>query len=375
MAGTHAEPWGLDRIIAECAVRRAEPGFIDLCTGTSAFDFTQFVDLDIPRERLTDTLGYGSPEGQGELREALSRLYCQVLDVEVPPQRIVITDGATSALHVAFLATLGVGDEVIVPSVGFPVFRSLAHMVGARCVIAPVDDRMLYDVTRLRQLVTPRTRAIVVNTPSNPTMSALDPDELAQLLALGPWVICDEVYSLVAHGDRPTSVLTQSHSCFVVNSLSKSHGAPGLRVGYVVVPEDHIEIARTIRANLSVCNSLPAQLLARQLLAANDQMLSSHRTYLRAQYAAFRALCDAAGIKILGQPSAGFFCAVDASGRATQSTMDLALALLQHEGIGVCPSADFGEPDAGFLRLNYSVPLARLQSAVPRIARYLGGSG
>src|SRR5262249_38255658 len=150
--------------------RRQDPDFIDLCSGASRFDISSLMDLRFDQTDFADSFLYGDTRGLLQLREGLSQLYQNELGVQIPPDRILITDGASGALYVAFLTTLAPGDEIIFPAVCFPVYKVLVQMVGARCVFAPVDDRLLYDVKSIRRLITKNTKAIVLNSPGNPAM-------------------------------------------------------------------------------------------------------------------------------------------------------------------------------------------------------------
>jgi aspartate/methionine/tyrosine aminotransferase len=361
----------MDKVLEICEARRRDPDFIDLCLGTSRFETASVINLGLSQKDLEDSFLYGDFRGMENLRAGLSRLYEKKLGVEVPPSRLLVTDGASGALYIAFHATLAPGDEIILPSICYPVYKILAHMVGAKCIFAPVDHRLVYDVKFMRRLITKNTKAIVVNSPSNPAMGMLTSDEISEIISFGLNIISDEVYNFLIHDGNPVTLMKLTDEHFVVNSFSKGHAAAGLRVGHAVVPERHVDAAMSIKATLNVCTSIPAQILAHKMLSSHDRIIQAHRNYLRENFAFFRDLCSKSGLKILGSPQAGFFCAVDASQVEAESTFELALQLIEREGVAVCPGTDFGKPETMFVRLNYSVPRPILSRAVRKIAPYL----
>jgi len=366
-------PLKMDKVLEICESRRGEPDFIDLCLGTSRFQTASLINLALSKKDMDNSFLYGDFKGMKNLREGLSSLYEKELGVGIHPDRFLVTDGASGALYISFLATLAPGDEVILPSVCYPVYKILAQMTGAKCVFAPVDHRLLYDVNSIRRLMTKNTKAIVLNSPSNPAMDMLTAGEIEEIVSLGLNIISDEVYNFLSYEGRPETLLTLSDRHFVVNSFSKGYAAAGLRVGHAVVPERLVDEAMSVKATLNVCTSIPAQILAHQILSLHDQIIQAHRDYLRENFSFFRNLCSETGLKILGSPKAGFFCAVDASQAEAESTFDLALQLIEKESVAVCPGADFGEPETPFIRLNYSVPQLELSQAVHKIAPYLRG--
>ncbi len=364
-------PLKLDQILAVCAARRNEPGFIDLCLGASRFNAAALIDLDFDKNEFEDSFLYGDSRGMESLRNALSRLYEQDLGVELPAHRLLITDGASEALHIAFLTTLAPGDEIILPGVCFPVYKILAQIVGTKCVFAPVDDRLLYDVKSISRFITKNTKTILINSPSNPAMGMLTTDEIGEILSLGLNVISDEVYSFLVHDGIPETLLKFSGQHFVVNSFSKSHAAAGIRVGHLVFPEKYTDTILSLKGALNICTSLPSQILANRILSSHAGIVSAHRNHLRGNFEFVKKMCTENGLRILGSPRAGFFCAIDAARIEKESAFDLAMELIKNEGIAVCPSTDFGTPDPMFIRLNYSVPRAQVSEAIARISPHL----
>jgi aspartate/methionine/tyrosine aminotransferase len=365
------EPLALDKILDLCdASAAAGTPVTDLCSGSSMYDITPLVDFSCAGAELAPAIRYGELQGRETLRVRLSELYANEYGLDISPSRFLITDGASGALAIALMTLLDPGDQVILPAVGFPIYKTLVQMVGAECVFAPLDEEFKYDIGALRQLITKRTRVIIVNSPSNPHGAVLTRPEMEQLLALGLDVISDEVYRLLAHDHSAISFSELTDRHFVVDSFSKAYALAGFRIGYAIVPAKYASTARTIKATLNVSTSLPAQILAERVLQRHDTLIHHHRTYLEANRDLFLDLCRANGLAVVLRPTAGFYGLIDVSAAAPDS-FELARDLIGRYHVAVCPSFDFGRPDPRFFRINFSCPPQHIQDALPKIAAFL----
>lgn len=367
-------PLVLDELL-ELTSQKATRGerVIDLCNGASRFDSSPFLDRALLGERMAQLISvsrYGEPEGREALRVRLSEQYRRDDGVEISPDRFVITDGASGALSVAFFSLLEPDDEVILPEVCFPVYPALARLAGARCVFAPLDGDHRYDLAGLQRRITARTRAIVINSPGNPYGAVLSRDRLAAILDLGVPVISDEVYRALAFDGPAASAAVLSSDHFVIDGFSKTYAAPGLRIGYAIVPERYVAVAKAVKATLNMTTSIPAQILAEVLLARSAEIVRAHVRHVARNRALFEQLARAAELRLVSSPDAGYFALLDVSSVRT-SSVAIARHLLHVHRIAVCPSVDFATPDRNFFRLNVSVSAEELHLAVPLLAQAL----
>jgi len=233
--------------------------------------------LDKRQTRYTDT--FGDPE----LREAICRFYRREYDVDVTPDRVLVTGGSSPALLLALQVLCDVDDEVLLTDPGYPCYRDFALAVHARPVALPTvaRDGFQPDPEAVRAALTPRTRALFVNSPSNPAGTLAEPERLAALAALcpgdtdnAPVILSDEIYhGLVYGGSRAHTILEYTDNAFVVNGFSKRFAMTGLRLGYLIVPKRFLSALRILQQNLFICAGSVAQ---RAGFAAMRLLLGEH---------------------------------------------------------------------------------------------------
>lgn len=365
-------PLGMDRVVEALSEDHDLPA-LDLCAGASAFDSWKMLpDVDASsklREQLKAAHRYGDPRGEPGLREAIAALLTREHGIEIPSSRVVVTDGASSALTAALLTLVQPGDEVIMPRYYFPPYALLTHAVGARCRFAAVDESFGVTADSIRELITPNTAAILLNSPSNPFGHVLPRPELERILNLGIPVVSDEVYGALST-DVFTSVLQLSGDHVVIGSVSKAYAAAGLRVGYAIVPESLMEAYTTVRVSLSICTSLPAQALAETLISHHDVLVPAHRQYLEKNRKIFIRNCNLHGMRLVSPPRHGFFGVVDTSPYVFDTTESFAIDLARQMNLAVAPGSDFAEQDPKFLRINYSAGASSLEAGFSRLRAY-----
>jgi len=312
--------------------------------------------------------------GLPELREAIARSYAPVA---VEPGCVAVTPGASGALQLIFAALLSPGDEVLMADPGYPCNRHFVRLFEGKPVSVPVDATSSYQLTAnlIRRHWTPRTVAVLVASPSNPTGTIVRDDEMARIVRavdeLGGVLIVDEIYHGLTYGVQPASVLRHSSRAFVVNSFSKYYGMTGWRVGWAVAPREYIASLDKLAQNIFLAASTPGQYAALAALspAARDelerrrQVFRERRDYL---LPALRGL----GFEISVEPEGAFYLYADCSRFAVDSQA-LAGRLLEQAGVAITPGLDFGSnrPER-HVRFSYANTLENLQEAVRRLAAY-----
>jgi aspartate/methionine/tyrosine aminotransferase len=262
---------------------------INFCQASSSWNPFEHVDFCLTRDDMGVHTSYAALNGTPGLRRAVCSYYQDEFGVDIRPERVCITAGATEALLIAFAMLTEPGGEVILASSHFPPLRCVAHMFGVECRFAPTNGRHVLDVERLPGVITPRTQAIVVNSPSNPHGAALTEAELEAIAGLGVPVIFDEVYQpLGLFGARIPSAAPFADRHLVINSFSKSLSLAGFRVGYLIVPEAQIGLMTDVKATTSFSTSSPGQAVCEALLAHRDELLSRHKAMLEGRCRASR---------------------------------------------------------------------------------------
>jgi len=354
---------------ANASYRSLEP--INFGKGVSSFNPFDHVHAQLTSTDLGEQVGYGDIKGLLSLRQAICRHYQENFDYDLSPDRVCITDGASGALTIALAMLLEKGGEIILPESCYPAYAILTQVFGGNCRFAPLRDNFCIDIEQLPSLISNKTQAILINSPSNPHGTFLRADELDAVTNLAVPVIFDEVYQSLSLVDEPIpSAIQFSDRHLIVSSLSKSLAIAGFRVGYLIVPEQQIKLMTNVKAILNMCTSLPSQTIAETLMGHWDSLIDKHRAMLRNNWSTFKYYSNHLGLKLRSQPEAGFFAMVDVS-EAEQNDMQVALELAKYHGMSSSPGIDFQDDDAGFLRLNFACHTQQIETGLTRLANYL----
>jgi aspartate aminotransferase len=357
-----------------------EDPVIGLHVGEPSFATPEHV-LDGARRALDrgDTR-YVANAGIPALREAIAGKVAARNGLEAAPAQVVVAAGGMQALYAALSATVGAGDEVLVPDPGWPNFAMAVQLLQARPVGYPLhpDDAFLPDPAELGRRVTDRTRALVVNFPSNPLGSVL-PTDLAQRLCrfadeYDLWLISDECYDAItfeaehvspARYDEQDRVL----SCF---SFSKTYAMTGMRVGYLIAPETVAETAAKMQETLIACVNAPAQHAALAALEGPQAFVEVMRRAYHERRNAAAAQLDAAGVEYL-LPHGAFYMWVDVRDRCGDDVKAWALDLLRERHVAVAPGTTFGAEGEGWVRISLATDTDDLLEGLDRLAAVAAG--
>jgi aspartate/methionine/tyrosine aminotransferase len=320
---------------------------------------------------------YTGALGLPALREAIAGFYASRWQAAVDPARIVVTPGASGALLLAMGLLAGPGDEVLMADPGYPCNRHFAEFCDARAVTIPVDAASGFQLTLdlIEQHATPATRAVLIASPSNPTGTAIAPDELARIhdwcRTRGVALIVDEIYlALTYDGNEHTAA--HWDDVFVINSFSKYFLMTGWRLGWLTAPAWAVPALERLAQNLYLAASTPAQhaALAAFLPATLDELEVRKRELCARRDFLLPALRDR-GFVIPINPQGAFYLYADCS-LFTSDSQAFASQLLELAGIAATPGIDFGSHHAArHMRFAYSQPLPRLIEAMTRLDRFL----
>ena len=344
---------------------------IDFGKGVSSFNPLEHVDVELSSSCLAEYVPYGDIKGLMSLRKAICRYYQNNFDYDLSLERVCITDGAPGALMIAFAILLEDGGEIILPESCYPVYHVLTKILKAQFQLVPVKNNFCIDVEKLPDLISNKTRAILINSPSNPHGACLSLKELEAIGSLGVPVIFDEVYQSLSLSDEVIpSAINFSKGHFLVNSFSKSLAIAGFRLGYLIVPEEKVQVMTNVKAILNMCTSLPSQLLTECLLQHWDKLLKKHRAMLRQNWSIFQHTINALGLKLRSQPKAGFFALVDVAD-VHQDSIEISRELARYYALASVPGIDFQDSNHNFLRLNFACDSDQIKLGLFRLAQYL----
>jgi aspartate aminotransferase len=321
---------------------------------------------------------YAPNAGLPDLREALADKVARRNGYEAYPNQVVVTQGGIQALYLVLRALLEPGDEVLLPDPAWPNFRMIAHLLGARVLSYPLvaGGDFLPRLEDLERLVTPRTRAILVNSPSNPLGTVLPRDLLETLLAFarrrGLWFISDEVYDEVVFDDvfvSTGSVADPGDRLVSVYSFSKVYAMTGWRVGYLVAPPDMAKLLTGMQEPIISCVNTPAQMAALAAVTGPQDIVRKMRDAYRARRDELLDILDRGGLPS-SQPSGAFYVWADVS-EASQPSMDFARSLIEREHVAVAPGSAFGELGEGYVRLSLASSRENLLDGASRLVRFV----
>ena len=318
--------------------------------------------------------------GLMELRERISDWYATRFGAKVPASRIVITAGASAALHLACMALINAGDEVLMPDPSYPCNRHFVSAAGGQAVLLPTTAAERFQLTadKVASAWNERTRGVLLASPSNPTGTSIHPDELHRIhqvvRARGGITLVDEIYLALSFDTQyGQTALGIDDSIVSINSFSKYFHMTGWRLGWMVVPEQLVSVMERLAQNLFICPSTIAQHAA--LACFEPQSIAIYeqrRDEFKARRDFFIPALNALGLSVPVMPDGAFYAWADCSAACAklgiQGSWDCAFELMQRAHVAVTPGRDFGtDQTAHFIRFSTASSMAQLQTAVARL--------
>jgi len=316
--------------------------------------------------------------GLPELREAIAGFYRRRYGVDIDPQRVAITPGASGALQLALGVLVNPGDKVLLADPGYPCNRHLVSLYGGEPIAVPVTAATAWQLTAdlVEQHWQPGVTALIISSPSNPTGTLVAPAELAAIHRFvqrqGAQLVVDEIYHGLVYGDAPPTAAALSPEVLVVNSFSKYFGMTGWRLGWCIAPPDYMPYLDRLAQNVFLAASTPAQHAALAAFSTETiDILEQRREDFRQRRDLLLPGLRELGFDIPITPQGAFYLYADSSRFADDSDA-LAENLLQRAGVCVTPGKDFGSylPER-HLRFAYTVSVERLEEGLERLRRAL----
>lgn len=365
------------RVLFDAALRH--PDAIRLEVGEPSFTTPDHViDAAMNAARAGFTK-YGPNGGLASLRELLAAKVAKVDGFEVDPDQVVVTAGGMNALSSTYMALIDPGDEVLIPTPGFPNMDQMVSLFGGVPVFYQLsaDNGFVPDLAMLEKAVTANTKVLFVNTPSNPTGAVFSPGLMEGLVELCQrhdlWLVSDEVYDelILADGIGHTAAgrFDTDGRVVTIYSFSKVYAMTGWRVGYAVASPAVASTLRKLQEPLVSCPSTVSQKAAEAALTGPrrpfDEMLEAYR---RRRLAAVAAAA-AAGLTAV-RPQGTLYMMVDVSSWVRPS-LDFALSLLEQRSVSVAPGSVFGPAGEGWIRISLAAEDAAIVEGIERIAAHL----
>ncbi|CAM8653256.1 COG0436 Aspartate/tyrosine/aromatic aminotransferase [Comamonadaceae bacterium] len=327
---------------------------------------------------------YTAATGLPALRECISAWYASRFGVQVAPERIVVTAGASAALHLACMALIESGDEVLMPDPSYPCNRHFVSAAEGKAVLleTSADERYQLSAAKVEAAWGPRTRGVLLASPSNPTGTSIHPDELRRIHAVvqakGGITMIDEIYLALSHDDQfGHTALALDDQVISINSFSKYFNMTGWRLGWMVVPQDLVPVIERLAQNLFICPSTIAQHAALACFEPESIALYEAR---RAEFKARRdyfipALRDL-GFSIPVEPDGAFYVWADCSELCARlglkGSWEFAFEVMNRAHVAITPGRDFGTAQtAQFVRFSTASSMQQLETAIQRLRAML----
>ena len=323
---------------------------------------------------------YAPNSGLMPLRASVAARYQQRWGVPVSAEQVVITTGAIGALFSALLTVLDPDDEVLIPDPGWPNYESIPHLAGAKAVRydMPAANGFLPDLQQIRRLTGPRTKAILINTPSNPT-GAIFPETLVRDIvehakATGIYVISDEIYEDIVFEGTHVSAgrFGGEDRVFVVSGASKSYAMTGWRLGWLVCPPELAAVASSLQEPVTSCASTVSQKAAEAALGGDQSSVRRFcDTFRRRRDLVVDAFGNTGLLPILPQ---GAFYALIGIAEGSPDSLSFCKALLQERGVATVPGLTFGPSCDRFIRVAFTAGDDDLKTGLDRIRDHIEAS-
>ncbi len=367
---------GLDKTLLRQIADLADSSCVNLGLGELVFPTPAAVRREVARSIDHWPLGYTANAGLPELR---ARIAARV-GPDVDPDRVCVTSGSEEALFLALAVLINPGDEVLVPDPGFPTYEKIVRLWGGVPVAYALDrvDGFALRSERIVSVLTPKMKAVILNSPHNPTGTVAAGPELERLAAIlaerGVVPISDEVYRDIFYGPtRPESIRTWLPETIVVDSLSKSDAMTGWRMGWCVVPPDLAKPVVGIHQMAVTCASVPAQRAALVVFEgrADEERRKNQEELRRRRDLAIRCVRETLGLPFT-EPEGTFYIFVDVSAwpPARGGSFEIASALAARAKVVTIPGVAFGPGGEGHLRLSFAGSPEIFAEGVRRIASF-----
>jgi len=318
------------------------------------------------RTRYVETLGILP------LREAIAEHYAATYGVEVSPDQIVVTPGTSPAMLLLFGHLLHPGDEVILSDPYYACYPNFVRYADgvAVCVGVSEEDGFQYRPESIAARLSPRTRAILINSPANPTGGVLSPERMAAIAELGPMLVSDEIYHGLNYEGPDRSILEFTDRAFVLNGFSKAFAMTGWRLGYLIAPRDHVRSLQKAFGNFFISTNEFVQWAGvaalREAAGETRRFRAIFDERRRAMVAGLRAI----GLGVGSEPKGAFYVLADAR-RFTRDSTAFAFEILDRCRVAVTPGAAFGANAEGHLRFSYAASLERIEEGLRRLGSFL----
>ena len=350
---------------------------VHLEVGEPDFDTPQCIKEAACKALADGHTHYTHSLGMPELREAICEHYFATYNVSINPNRIVVSSGTSPAMFVMFSVLLEKGDQVIISDPHYACYPNFIRFVQGVPVTVPVfeEDGFQYRPSAIKDKITDKTRAIFINSPSNPTGNLLSATRMQAIADLASssdsiYIVSDEIYHGLVYEGKEHSILEFVENAIVFNGFSKLYAMTGLRLGYLIAPEHFIRPIQKVQQNFFISANAMIQMagIAALKQAGNDILRMKQIYNERRQYMIRRLKNMGLGITV--EPTGAFYVFANAK-HISGDSYKLAFDILEKAHVGVTPGIAFGKNGEGYLRFSYANSIENIAEGMDRLETYL----
>jgi len=330
------------------------------------------------RDSLNATaMGYTVALGLPELRGKISELYGEWYDVDLDPNRVIVTSGSSAGFLLSFTSLFDTGDRVGIGGPGYPSYRQILKALDLTAVDIPTSSANKFQ-PHPSDFEDLSLNGLLVASPSNPTGTMLTRRELGALIEATERseaaFISDEIYHGIEYETKAVSALEITNNCYVINSFSKYFSMTGWRVGWMVVPENHIRQVERLAQNMFICAPHASQVVALAAMECREELTAYQAVYQKNRRLMIEGL-PKAGFDRIAPPDGAFYIYADIS-HLTSDSLSFAREILQEAGVAVTPGLDFDtQRGAGSLRFSYAGSSEDIQEGLHRLTQFMQKKG
>lgn len=345
---------------------------VHLEVGEPDFDLSEIVRDAAEASFAQKRTHYTHSLGDKELRLEIARFYQREYGVTIDPDQVIVTSGSSPAILMALMVLCEPGSEVILSDPGYPCYKNFVLACNAKPISVDLspEDGFQYSIEKIKKAITPKTRAIFVNSPMNPTGTLVSDATYKELVSLGIPLLSDEIYHGLVYEGRAKSALEFTDNTFVLNGFSKRYAMTGLRLGFLVAPKEYVRKLQVIQQNLFICAPSISQRAGIVALRDSEPEVAERRAIYDERRRYMLSRLKNMGFEVEVEPQGAFYIFCNAK-KFTTDSYRFAFDVLENAHVGITPGVDFGKNGEGYVRFSYANSLDNIKKGMDRLETYL----
>ncbi len=345
---------------------------VHLEVGEPDFDLSEIVRDAAEASFAQKRTHYTHSLGDKELRLEIARFYQREYGVTIDPDQVIVTSGSSPAILMALMVLCEPGSEVILSDPGYPCYKNFVLACNAKPISVDLspEDGFQYSIEKIKKAITPKTRAIFVNSPMNPTGTLVSDATYKELVSLGIPLLSDEIYHGLVYEGRAKSALEFTDNAFVLNGFSKRYAMTGLRLGFLVAPKEYVRKLQVIQQNLFICAPSISQRAGIVALRDSEPEVAERRAIYDERRRYMLSRLKNMGFEVEVEPQGAFYIFCNAK-KFTADSYRFAFDVLENAHVGITPGVDFGKNGEGYVRFSYANSLDNIKKGMDRLETYL----